>query len=104
MIELLEKAKIDRRALFRLKEVAVILKEYELASQIRQLELDNFPETKAEQEAKAIRLVLKSVGIDTEDKTCWLILETLKLHKEKGSEFNEDDAKKLVNKQKELWI
>jgi hypothetical protein len=51
--QLIEAAKKNRKGLIRLKNAAVTLHEFELASQLRELETKNFPETEEIKYTKA---------------------------------------------------
>jgi hypothetical protein len=101
--ELLEKAKTDKKSLKMLKETAVRCQQFELASQLRELETTIFPETDEEKEAKNINVALRMVDLNVSNDVCWLINETLKTYSKMKGKFSAKDAAQLMAKRKELF-
>jgi hypothetical protein len=109
--ELLEKfiesAKTNRKGLEKLKQAVVACQQFELASELRAIELDCFPETeevkKAKSDARLFQNVLAMVDLKVGEDVCWLIMESVKEHSEKGLNFSIKDAAKLKDKQSEIY-
>lgn len=106
--QLIEAAKKNRKGLIRLKNAAVTLQEFELASQLRELETKNFPETEevkaAKKQAKDLNLLFRMVDLNVSEDKCWLIAETLKLYNKKKGKFDIKDAAKIRAKEVELFF
>lgn len=106
--QLIEAAKKNRKGLIRLKNAAVTLQEFELASQLRELETKNFPETEevkaAKKQAKDLSLLFRMVDLNVSEDKCWLIAETLKLYNKKKGKFDIKDAAKIRAKEVELFF
>lgn len=107
LTDLVEKAKGNKKGLIMLKNTAVRCQQFELASQLRELETSLFPTTDEEKEAKKIakeiNLVLRMVELNVSEDTCWLIGQTLKIHSKMKGKFSIHDASKLIVKRKELF-
>lgn len=106
--KLLESAKGSRSGIIAIKSAAVKNQQFELASKIRELEKELFPETKEEKTAKErashLNLVFRMVGLNISKTNCWLIDETLKAYNKKKGKFSVDDGVDLEFKAKELFI
>ena len=104
---LLEKIKPDHKAICMLKNVAVRCQMYELAAALRGLEVEQFPETEEQKEAKKIGMrmqkLFKLVDIDTKPAACWTVIEVLKRYTENDGKFNAADAAPIISKRKELF-
>jgi hypothetical protein len=98
--ELLEKAKTDKRILKYLKEATVRAQSYEFASYLRDIELQNFPETPEEKEAKEISraadLLLRMVEIGTTPSLAYRISQAFKIFGKKKGKFDIKDASKII--------
>ena len=107
LTDLVEKAKGNKKGLIMLKNTAVRCQQFELASQLRELETSLFPETDEEKEAKKlakeINLVLRMVELNVSDDVCWLISQTLKTHSKMKGKFSIKEAAELVCKRKGLF-
>lgn len=107
LTDLVEKAKGNKKGLIMLKNTAVRCQQFELASQLRELEISLFPETDEEKEAKKlakeINLVLRMVELNVSEDVCWLISNTLKVHSKKKGKFSIKEASELIVKRKELF-
>lgn len=106
--QLIEAAKKNRKGFNRLKNAVVTCQQFELASQLRDIEKEAFPETEevklAKEQAKKLNLAFRMVELNISEDVCWLIAETLKMHNEKQDEFSIDDAVKLRLKKEELFL
>jgi hypothetical protein len=108
MEELLEKAKTNHKLLRKLKLIAVNQQMYEFACKLREMEKSIFPEQteeskKAEKEGDELNLLFRMVDMNIQEKTCWLINETLKVHRKKKGKFDIADAVKIKHKCNELF-
>ncbi len=107
LIQMLEKAKTDKKSLRFLKTSAVNLQLFELAAGLREMEKDFFPETeevkKAKERAKEINLIFRMVELNVSEEICWLIDEVIRLHTKKKGKLSMDEAIKLVAKKDELF-
>ena len=106
--QLIEAAKKNRKGFNRLKNAVVTCQQFELASQLRDIEKEAFPETEevklAKEQAKKLNLAFRMVELNISEDVCWLIAETLKMHNEKQGKFSIDDAVKLRLKKEELFL
>lgn len=105
--QLIEKSKTNRKVFNQIKNVAITLGEFELASQLREMELEAFPET---EEVKQMRIEIKQLtrtfalmGMTLDDHTSWLVNETVKLYNQKGGELSLEDATKLLTLRDQLY-
>lgn len=105
--QLIEAAKKNRKGFNRLKNAVVICQQFELASQLREIEKEAFPETEevtaSKAEAKKLSTAFKMVDLNINEHTCWLINETIKVHNEKKDDFSVADAAALQVKVQELY-
>lgn len=105
--ELLEFAKKDKKSLLNLKNTAVMCQRYELASQLREIETNLFPETKEEKMAKYVAhelsSVLRLVNLEVPDKVCYLIMETIKVYNKKKTSITIKDASKILANEKKIF-
>lgn len=103
MSTLLKAAKKDKKALVEIKNLAVKLKELEIASQIMGLEKELFPETKEQIEAKKLARDLKGalsmVDLNVEDSVCWVMFQTFNKFKKVGSNFSIKDSAVIMTEQ-----
>jgi hypothetical protein len=97
--KLLESAKENKKGLILLKNTAVTCQNYELASNLRELEKTLFPVTEtqksAKDRAKHLNLIFRMVGLNIAEKQCWIIEEALKGYNKKKGKFGIDDASKI---------
>jgi hypothetical protein len=105
---LLEEAKKDKVVLRCLEFAAVKGKKYELAAELREIELSNFPQTKAQKEAKYLADrtdgFLRMLGMQvSQPKDAWFLNEGFKLYFEKGGDFDLKDLAKLKTKSDKLF-
>ena len=105
--QLIEAAKKNRKGFNRLKNAVVTCQQYELASELRTIEKEAFPETEevmaAKAQAKKLSIAFRMVDLNINESTCWLIEQTLNKLNEKNSEFSVSDAVALRLKVEELY-
>lgn len=105
---LVEQAKKNRKGLIAIKNAAVANGQFELASRLRAIEVECFPETdevkSSKERARKNSDIFSMVNLRVEPATAWLIEETLKVYAEKGGNFSVDDATTLRLKQEELFL
>jgi hypothetical protein len=105
---LLEEAKKSRKSLIVLKNQAVICNQYELASEIREMEKELFPETEEEKAAKEHAKQLKNVfmmfGLNVPEAECWTISKALDVYKDKGKEISLKDAAIIKMKAEQIFL
>lgn len=96
---LAKKAETDKKGLVMLKTAAVRLQQFELASQLRELEKQKFPEPTEQIEAKKyardLETLFAMVDLKIPQKTAWLIAETVKKHTKRKGNFDLKDAAEL---------
>lgn len=94
--QLLDAAKSDKAMLRSLKNTALKCQCYSLATELRDLELQLYPETDESKAAKRRSAELsgafRMVGLNIPEETCFLIDETIKAFNEKKAEFSLRDA------------
>lgn len=90
----------SRKAITLLKNLTVVTQQYELASELRALELEYFPETpeiKAQrEEAKRFVQILSLVDISISEKNAWVVLKAKTKLDELGISFCLDDGVKIL--------
>lgn len=106
-LELINKAQTDRVRLVKLKNFFASIGAYSMASKLRDLEQEKFPDTPEmadiRKQAELIRNALKLVDLGVSEKTSWLIMKTVQLALEKQGEFSVKDAAELQVKCSELY-
>lgn len=104
----LNSAKKNKKGLIRLKNALVTLQQYEMASELRSLELKYFPETEetklAKLEAINLELLFRMVGLNISVEAAYLISKTLEVYNEKRGEFTVDDGVSLQHRNNELFF
>ena len=104
---LLEIAKKDKRAFNALKNVAVQCQSYELAAELRAIEVNLFPESeelkKAKKDIIAWQTAFRMVGLNIEDATAFLVVNTVLLSQKKKGKFSLQDASDLQVKRDILF-
>ena len=105
--ELLESGKKDKNILILLKNVAVKSLNYELASQLREMETTLFPPTKEEKTAKAIvndhRLLFQLLGMQASERGIYSIVEGMKAFGKMKGKFDLETASKIRAKADEIF-
>lgn len=104
----LEKIKTDRSALNAFKNIAVKLKDYEIASRIREIQTENFPEKEEDilikNKIRTLVSTLKMVDINIGDeKLLYVIYETIKVYEEKLGDFSMKDANEIIARKNDLY-
>jgi len=106
-MQMVEKAKGDKRLLKALKGMAVKAQQFELACNLREMETSLFPESeevkKIKEQAKRTNLLLRMVDVQTNDAICWIVNEAIKIDTKKKGKFSMDDAHNLIQKRKEIF-
>jgi hypothetical protein len=106
-IQLLNRAKTNKGLLINLKHSIVKCQQFELAAQIMEIEKECFPESNEQKAAKERALELRTlfgmVELNVEPNVCWLIDETLRMHKKKKGKFDLKDAASIVVRCKNLF-
>ena len=107
MQKLFEEAKKSKKNLVKLKSTALHCQMFELAAKLRDLELELYPNSEeynlAYEQAKNTNILFRMVGLNVPESVCWLVEETLKVHKKKKGKFDLLDASKLVAKKNDLF-
>jgi hypothetical protein len=107
LLELLEKVKTNRKAMRFLKSAVVACQQYELASQIRAIEVEAYPETEeikaAKKDAEKFSTALRMVGLPVKTEVAWMILETHKKYSELKGEFSLNDATTIQWNQQQIF-
>lgn len=108
LMQLIEVAKKNRKGFKNLKHTAVICQQYELASKLREIENEAFPETRetklAKVRASEIKTALSMVELNVDAPTCWLLSEVIRMYDEKQGEFSIEDGVKLRLKKEEIFL
>ncbi len=106
-LELLEKAKSNKKAFELLKNTAVKSQHFELAVKLREIERDLFPESEeireAKQRANGLNTLFRMVDLNVTPNTCYLIDEILKQRNEKGNKVTLMDASDIVERTKRIF-
>lgn len=89
---LLEEAKKNKKVLRSMKDLAVKAQQFELASQLRDIEVANFPESEEEKMGRNFQTALAMVDIKCDEDLAYKIYVTTKEFLEKGGEFSLKDA------------
>lgn len=96
---LLEAAKKGKTKLHKLEILAVECNLIELAADIRNIEVQLYPESEsvkiAKKEADKLNLVFRMVELNIPPRIAWLINKTLKKHWKRRGNFDLEDAAKL---------
>jgi hypothetical protein len=97
---LLEKASEKLETLLELKNFAVKVKDYELGAKCREIELEKFPitqeQTEAKDEADKLNLLFRMVELNIDEKFCYRIARAFELYKKKKGKFDIKDASKII--------
>lgn len=98
-----DKAKIND-----IKKILVNHQKYDLAARIRDLEKKYYPEknpegTKEYKQAEEVCLALRLVDLDCDLKSCYKLLETMKLYIKKTGKFDMKDAVKIKERTNKIF-
>ena len=106
--DLLEKAKKTHKGLCKLKNAAVHCQAYELASKLRAIEKELYPESenakKAHQDALIISNLLSLVDIKCDKNIAWTMFQAFEVFKQKGDQFSLEDATRIRHEASELFF
>ena len=98
-IQLLDKAKESKNDLEQLKEVAVHFKQYELASERKELQNKLYPETEAEKKMNEkvviIQTLFKICDIEVGKKSAYIADKVISLHNSKEGQTDIDSVAKI---------
>ncbi len=107
LTQLIQDCSKDKKALMMIKTAAVRCQNYELASKIREVENEYFPESKKQKEAKhlgeRLNLAFRMVDLNISEKVCWIIAKTLKSKEKLKGNFSIKDASKILAEAAELF-
>lgn len=105
--ELIAKSCNTKKTLLIAKNLAVQLRDYEVASQLREIEKKKFPvspeHTKRKKLALELNLVFRMVDLNIEESTCDKIAKTLEIFKKKKGKFSIKEASKIISENKEIF-
>jgi len=105
--KLIELAKKERYMLNILKEVALRFDDFDLASELHEIEVELYPEskktTKEYKDAKAFTTILKIAELKADIKIGYLTLECAKVFIKKGGESALKDVAKIVDRAKKIF-
>jgi len=105
--QMLEEAKKDKKKLLQMKKMAVNMGQLELAMNLRNLEVELFPEspevTVAKLKAAKLNLVFRMVELNIPEDVSWLVEATIKRYWKRRGNFDLKDASELVWKRKEIF-
>lgn len=103
LLELLEESKKNKKTLNKLKSLSVEFGLFELAAQLRQIEIDLFPDKEEQVHAKSLSLAFRMVGLNIDAEHCFMINETIIAFNDMNSDFSLKDAAKIIAKKEELF-
>jgi len=105
--EMFEKAKTDKIALIKLKNMAVASQSFELASKLREIEKEFFPESDkvilSKKTAKELSTLFRMVELNVADDICWLVYETIKEYNKSKDLFDLKTAASILARKHELF-
>lgn len=108
LMQMLEKAKTERRLLVAFKNLDVKMQQFELASRLRDIEIKYFPETEQEKELNKslgqIDTALRMVGFEIPKKNLYRIIETIKTEEQKKGSFMINDAIDINTRAENIFI
>lgn len=105
--KLIESAKSDRTKLIEVKNLAVKLQQYELASNLKDLENELFPISEEDKKLKFravdVSMALKLCDLNSTSSTAFVVDSVIKVLNKKNGNFSLEDAAKIKAKKKELY-
>lgn len=106
-LQMLEVAKKDKVNLSTLKILALDCKQFDLATALREIELELFPETEEVKQAKekALKLstALAMASLQVPENICFLISEVFDAYAKKAGDFSISDAVVLKLKNERIF-
>lgn len=108
ILQMFESAKADKVKFLKLKKLAVGLQQFELASELRDFEKKNFPDTpedaKSRHDASTVNSALHLVDFKgVSERSAWLIMETVKSVLKRKGNFSIKDAAILQERCNRLY-
>jgi hypothetical protein len=107
LARLYELSKNDKKAFLALKNVAVMLQDFQAASEFREVQNDLWPEspeiTRAKTKATQLNVLFRMVNLNVDEPTCWLISEVLSLYNKKKGAFSLEDAADIIAKKQKIF-
>lgn len=105
--ELVQVLQTNRKVLKSLKTACVDTQEYNLAANLREMEVVKFPIPKeyAEEveEAKALEVGFRAMGFDANIKGVWMIRQMFKAYDEGGGDADLKDVRAITTKANEIF-
>lgn len=101
MLLLLEVCKKDKKLFKSLKDLAIKAQMYELASELRTFEKENFPVTEQELQVQMIGTLLRMTDINSNDRATYIISELMKIPN--IMDFSIKEASELKAQAEELF-
>lgn len=105
--QLVEKAKQNKKAFRKLKELTVECQQYELAVKLREVEKDLFPETEevktAKERGSKLNLLFRMIELKVPNEVAWMIEQAIIFDINNPGQFSLQDACSLMDKQKRIF-
>ena len=105
--ELVELAKKDRKTLSSLKKIAVNAQKFELAVELRNIELEKYPKANTKGEEYKQALLFKKacalVDLTVHTKTAYKLLALAKLFNEKHGDLDIMSTGKIISESEEIF-
>jgi len=105
--QLVEKAKQDKKAFRKLKELTVDCQQFELACKLREIEKDLFPESEevkqAKQRGSKLNLLFRMLELTVPDDVAWMIEQAIIFDINSPGQFSLKDAASLVDKRERIF-
>lgn len=101
LIDVVEKAKSNKQVLRKLKDASVHAQMYELAAELRDIEVKNFPKSEEQKEAewlaRNIQTLLSMGNLSVPVNTCWLLFQIISVYNKKKGKTDLKTITDLVN-------
>lgn len=105
--QLVEKAKQNKKAFRKLKELTVECQQFELACKLREVEKELFPETDEVKQAKErgsrLNLLFRMVELTVPNDVAWMIEQAIIFDLNNKGQFSLQDACSLMDKRKRIF-
>lgn len=105
--QLVEKAKQNKKAFRKLKELTVDCQQYELATKLREVEKDLFPESEevktAKERGSRLNLLFRMVELTVPNDVAWMIEQAVIFDLNNKGQFSLQDACSLMDKRKRIF-
>lgn len=107
LLQLVEEAKKDKARFESLKRTVVKCQQFELASNLRQIEKDLFPESNEDkvnkEYAASIVALMSMVNLKIDLETAFIVSEAIKVYGKKKGKFDLHDASAIQEKKDKLF-